>query len=501
MPFDLLSGVLELALSPAVILAVLTGIVLGVTVGAIPGISGDMAMALLLPFVFTLDPAPAIGLLMGVYKGGLFGGSISAIMFGVPGTPGAAATVLDGFAAKQAGYPNKALHTGLYASVIGDFTGVLILVFVAAPLALLALKFGPREFFALYLVSIVIIAAIDKGRVAKGFAAAWFGVLLAMIGRDPFSGAERLTFGIPGFGAGLGLVPVLIGLFAVSEILLQAARTWHERLDNREQSTSELAEAAARNATDRLSWREFRKLWRSIGIGGATGTVIGALPGAGATLAGFLSYGIAQRLSTTPSQFGKGSLEGIAAPEAGNSATAGATLIPLFAFGIPGSGSAALIGAAFMMQGISPGPTMIEENIIIVYAIFVLLLYGSLFNLASSTLLLPHYAKIATLEPRFVLPVVLGLAILGTYATNNTAFDVWVLVGAGLLGVAMRTTGVPVAPLALGFILGPGLERALRQSLILGHNDWSYLFLSPTAASIYIVGLVAMILFMRAARH
>jgi putative tricarboxylic transport membrane protein len=319
-----------------------------------------------------------------------------------------------------------------------------------------------------------------------------------MVGRDPFSGAERLTFGLPALGSGLGLVPVLIGLFAVSEILLQAARTWRES-NSGKASTMAAADVSLHHpANDHLGWREFRSLWRPVAIGSATGTFIGALPGAGATLAGFLSHGLARRASKHPERFGKGSLEGVAAPEAGNSATASATLIPLFAFGIPGSGSAALIGAAFMMQGISPGPTMIDENMAIVYAIFVLLLIGGIFNLLTSKLLLPYYSRIAMLQPRYILPVVLGLAVLGTYATNNVAFDVWVLLAAGLVGVAMRLLAVPIAPLALGFILGPGLERALRQSLILGHNDLAYLVASPAAIAIYAASTVMLMLLFRA---
>lgn len=497
MLIELLTGALQMALSPPVILAVLFGVVLGVTVGAVPGISGDMAMALLLPFVFTMDTAPAIGMLMGVYKGSLFGGSISAIMFGVPGTPGAAATILDGYPAKQAGMPNRALHVGLYSSVIGDFGAVLVLIFVATPLALLALKFGPREFFALYVVSIIIISALDKGKVALGFAAASVGILLSMIGRDPFSGAPRYAFGSSDLAGGLGLVPVLIGLFAVSEIMLQVGRTWRERVRAEHDRVAELAAAEGYDAAaDRLSLREYRCLWRAVSTGVVTGTIVGALPGAGATLAGFLSYGLAQRFSRHGERFGSGSMEGIAAPEAANSATAGATLIPLFAFGIPGSGSAALIGAAFIMQGISPGPTMIESNLMIIYAIFVLLLYGSLFTLVTSKLLLPWYARISMLQPRHVLPVVLGLALLGTYAVSNSVFDVWILVGAGLLGVAMRSIGMPIAPVALGFILGPGLERALRQSLILGFNELDYFFQSAIAAGIYMVTAAVLVLFL-----
>lgn len=499
---ELLISALDVALSPTVLIAVLLGVILGVTVGAIPGISGDMAMALMLPFVFTMDIAPAIGMLMGLYKGSLFGGSISAIMFGVPGTPGAAATILDGFPLKQAGFPNRALHAGLYSSIIGDFTSVLVLIFIATPLAVLALQFGPREFFALYAVSIVIIAALDKGRVALGFSAAAVGILLSMVGRDPFSGAARYAFGSTDLAGGLGLVPVLIGLFAVSEIMLQAGRTFRERFAHLEADVKELAaEQGYDPRTDRLGLREYTTLWRAVLTGAATGTFVGALPGAGATLAGFLSYGLAKRVSRNSDGFGKGSLEGVAAPEAGNSATAGATLIPLFAFGVPGSGSAALIGAAFIIQGITPGPMMIESNLTIVYAIFMLLLYGSIFTLITSKLLLPHYARLSMLPPRYILPVVLALAILGTYAIGNSTFDVWVLLAAGIVGVAMRGVGMPIAPVALGFILGPGLERALRQSLILGFNEPGYFFSGPIALSIYAIAATLLLVFVLVARE
>lgn len=493
---ELLPLAADIAFRPEVLLAVLLGVFLGVTVGAIPGISGDMAMAVLLPFVFTMDAAAAIGMLMGIYKGGLFGGSISAIMFGVPGTPGAAATMMDGYPAKQAGRPNSAMHTALYSSVFGDLAGVMVLIFIATPLAALALKFGPRDFFALYIVSIVVIASLDKGRVVRGFAAASIGVMLSMIGRDPFTGAQRYTFGIPELASGIGLVPLLIGLFALSEIMIQVGRSFHARIQTEAERAAQVAQEAGYDPrNDKLSRQEFRSLWRVMTIGSATGTFIGALPGAGATLAGFLSYALAQRASRRPQFFGKGSMEGIAAPEAGNSATAGATLIPLFSFGIPGSGSAALIGAAFIMQGITPGPQMIEANMPIIYAIFILLVLGTLMNLAVSKALLPYYARISMIPPWIVLPIVVALAVVGTYAISNSVTDVWMLIAAGVFGVLMRGFGIPIPALALGFILGPGFERALRQALMLGQNDWSYLLQSPIALAIYATGAFVMALF------
>ncbi|MFN4100043.1 MAG: tripartite tricarboxylate transporter permease, partial [Pararhodobacter sp.] len=226
---EFLAEAFTLAFAPEVILFACLGIFVGITVGAIPGLSGDMAIAVLLPFVFVLEPAAALGLLVGIYKGSMFGGSISAITFGVPGTAGAAATVIDGYQAKLAGKPNRALHTALYSSLIGDTTSDLILIFLALPLALVALKFGPVEFFALYVVSLTLVAALTMGQVARGIADAALGIMLAMIGRDPITGSQRLTFGLPELSGGIGLIPLLVGVFAVSEIMVQIGRLWASR--------------------------------------------------------------------------------------------------------------------------------------------------------------------------------------------------------------------------------------------------------------------------------
>ncbi len=491
---EFLAEAFALALSPEVMLFALIGIGVGVTVGAIPGLSGDMAIAILLPFVFVMEPAAALGLLVGIYKGSMFGGSISAITFGVPGTAGAAATVIDGYQAKLKGQPNRALHTALYSSIIGDTGSDLVLIFLALPLAAVALMFGPVEFFALYVVSLTLVAALTMGKVARGIAAAALGVMLAMIGRDPITGAQRLTFGLPELSGGIGLVPLLVGVFAVSEIIVQAGRAWMRRSGREMADITARAEALGYDVSkDRLDWPTFRATLKATLLGTGMGTFIGALPGAGASLAAFMSYGVAQRLSRKPQEFGKGSLEGVAAAEAGNSATSGSTFIPLFAFGIPGSATAALFGAALIMMGITPGPTMIKENMSLIYALFIMLIYANLFNFCISKLLLPVYSRLAMIRGEYVLPVVLGLAILGTFAASNSVKDVWVLLAAGLLGVGLRWFGVPLGPLVLGFIVGPGLEQSLRQALMLGRNDWTHLVQSPIAIGIYLGTLAILV--------
>lgn len=491
---EFLAEALALALSPEVMMFALIGIFVGVTVGAIPGLSGDMAIAVLLPFVFVMEPAAALGLLVGIYKGSMFGGSISAITFGVPGTAGAAATVIDGYQAKLNGEPNRALHTALYSSIIGDTTSDLVLIFLALPLAAVALMFGPVEFFALYVVSLALVAALTMGKVARGIAAAALGVMLAMIGRDPITGSLRLTFDMRELSGGIGLVPLLVGVFAVSEILVQAGRAWQRRAGRELDDIAKRAEALGYNpARDRLDWATFRATLKATMIGTGMGTFIGALPGAGSSLAAFMSYGLAQQFSRKPEAFGRGSLEGVAAAEAGNSATSGATFIPLFAFGIPGSATAALFGAAMIMMGITPGPTMIQSNMAIIYALFIILIYANLFNFGISKLLLPVYSRLAMIQPHYVLPIVLALAILGTYAASNSVKDVWMLLAAGVLGVGLRWFGVPLGPLVLGFIVGPGLEQSLRQALMLGRNDWTHLVASPLALGIYLgtLGILA----------
>lgn len=500
---EFLNEALALAFAPEVIIFACLGIVVGITVGAIPGLSGDMAIAVLLPFVFVLEPAAALGLLVGIYKGSMFGGSISAITFGVPGTAGAAATVIDGYQAKLAGKPNRALHTALYSSIIGDTTSDLILIFLALPLALVALKFGPVEFFALYVVSLTLVAALTMGQVARGIAAAALGVMLAMIGRDPITGAQRLTFGLPELSGGIGLIPLLVGVFAVSEIMVQIAWQWAARRVAHDTAIQGSDSQTYDPAADKMDWATFRSTLRATMLGTGMGTFIGALPGAGASLAAFMSYGVAQKLSRRPQDFGKGSLEGVAAAEAGNSATSGATFIPLFAFGIPGSATAALFGAALIMMSITPGPTMMQNNMPIIYALFMILIYANLFNLVASKLLLPVYSRLAMIQPRFVLPIVLGLAILGTYASGNSVKDVWMLLAAGVLGVGLRWFGVPLGPLVLGFIVGPGLEESLRQALMLGRNDWSHLVTSPLALGIYggTIGLLVIFRLLTRARR
>lgn len=487
--------IMQLAFAEAftlgVILFAVLGVLIGITVGAIPGLSGDLAIAIILPIVFTLSPTRALGMLIGIYKGSMFGGSISAISFGVPGTAAAAATVEDGYKAKQKGQPKKALFTALYSSFTGDVIASLTLIFLAIPMARIALMLGPREFFALYVFSLMLIALLTQGNPLKGVGAAAIGLLLGAIGMDPMAGSPRLTFGISVLRGGLQLVPVLVGIFAISELGIQFKNTMISKAvkAKAEQSGESGVLDSYDPSKDKMSLRVYLSTLKATIIGGFTGTFIGTLPGAGSSLAGFVGYGLGKRFSKHSSEFGKGSLEGVAAPEAGNSATCGASLVPLFAFGIPGSATAALIGAALIMQGITPGPRMIQENAPVMYAFFIVLVYASFMNLGLSHILLPLYAKLSMIKTKYLVPVVFMLALIGTYSARNSVFDVWVLLIMGALGFILRKHAFPLGPLVLAFILGPSTERSLRQALVIGRGDFMYLFESPIALGLYAAAL------------
>ena len=475
------------AFQPMTVLYAFIGVALGVTVGAIPGLTGDMAISILLPFVYKVDPTMSLGLLIGIYKGSMFGGSISAISFGVPGTPAAAATVEDGYPLAQKGYPKRAMLQALYSSVTGDFFSSILLIFLTIPMGQLAIQFGPTEFFALYVFSLVVIAILNRDSRTKGILASVLGLLIGAIGTDPVTGASRMTFGIKLFRGGFATVPVLVGTFAISELIIQYANAHREKvLYQLGQAQERLVVELNKNKEDRYTWRHYWDTFRCTVVGSVIGTFIGILPGAGSSIACYLSYGVGRSVAKDGDQFGTGVLNGVAAPEAGNSATCGASIIPLLAFGIPGSATAALIGAALTMQGINPGPTMFSANQVIIYAFFIVVVYASFFNLGVSRLLIPLYAKISKMKPKYLIPIIFALAILGCYTTDNSISNVWTLLLFGVLGVILRKFRIPLGPFVLGYLIGPAAERSLRQALSMNGNNPLVLFQRPIAIAFYI---------------
>jgi len=442
------------------------GVFIGVIVGAIPGLTTPMAVALTLPFTFTLSPVTGILLLLGVYKGGIYGGSITAILINAPGTPAASCTVLDGYPMAKRGEAKRALDIALYSSCVADFISNIALILFAGVLASFALKFGPAEVFTLIFFSLTIISGVSGTQLLKGMASACLGLLLATIGMDLVYGTNRFIFGQTDLLAGLNFIPVLIGLFAVPEIL---------NFFCKEQVKLEKNPLAGIGA----SIKDFFRCFKTIIRGSFIGVILGAIPGIGAAPSAFLSYSEAKRTSKNADNFGKGEIEGVAAAEAGNNGVAGATMIPLLALGIPGDVITAIILGAFMIHGLRPGPLMFNENIELIYAIFMGIMLSSIYLFGIGKICIKFISKISDIPHRILFPVVLILCIFGSYAVNNSTFDIAVMFLMGILGFAMLKLNIPTAPFLIGFILGPMLEDSFRQSLLISRGSYAIFFSTP----------------------
>ena len=375
-------------------LALGAGVVIGVFVGAIPGMTVTMGVALTLPFTFTMHPVTGILLLLGVYKGGIYGGSITAILINTPGTPPAACTVLDGYPLAKRGEAKRALDIALYSSCFADFVSNLALIGLAGFLAAFALRFGPPEFFTLIVFSLTIIAGVSGNQLAKGLVAACLGLILATVGLDLIYGTQRFIFDDYRLMGGLNFIPVLIGLFAIPTIIDNFTRKPSVR-----ERTGALSSVGATLA-------DVKRCFKSMVRGSAIGVVLGAIPGIGGAPSAFLSYSEAKRNSKNPENFGKGEIEGVAAAEAGNNGVAGATMIPLLALGVPGDVITAVILGAFMIHGLRPGPLLFQQNIDIIYAIFMGIMLSSVFLFIAGKLSIRLISRIADLPDRVLMPVV-----------------------------------------------------------------------------------------------
>ncbi|MGI9388032.1 MAG: tripartite tricarboxylate transporter permease [Methyloligellaceae bacterium] len=464
---DNISAAFELVANFESFLALAVGVLVGVFAGAIPGMSATMAVALTLPFTFTLQPITGILLLLGVYKGGIFGGCIPAILIKTPGTPASSATVLDGYPMAENGQAGKALGMALYSSCTADMMSNLALILFAGWLASFALSFGPPEFFTLILFSLTIIAGVSGQSLLKGLLSAALGLLLATIGLDLVYGTNRFNFNDPNLMGGLNFIAVLIGLFAIPEILAYA---W--RPDDGEGNVRSLGQHS-------VTFAEYKRCFRSITRGGLIGVILGSIPGIGAAPAAFLSYSEARRKSPRRDNFGKGEIEGVAASEAGNNGVCGATLIPLLALGVPGDVITAIIIGAFMIHGLQPGPTMFVANANIIYALFMGLIISSFLLLFIGNVAIRLFRYIADVPRSVLLPTVLILCVFGCYAVNNSVFDVMVMFAMGWLGYLMLRLDMPAAPFLIAFILGPLLEDNFRQAMLMSGGSLGVLFRSP----------------------
>lgn len=464
-----------------IILLILAGLLIGVFIGALPGLGPTMVIAILMPLVIPLPATDALLFLIGLYVGGIYGGSISAIWINTPGTPAAAATCLDGFSLTKKGKPMTALQAALYASIFGHFFGSILLFISSQPLARFGLKFGPPEQFALILFSMTVISAVAEENMKKGLVTAIIGLLLSTIGTDPISGARRLTFGIRGLDDGVDLFAILIGVFAVSEVFLEISRL----ATKEEQIITDVKRRAVDD--DRLSLREFFHHWKTLIVSSAIGTFIGALPGIGSGTAAFVSYGWAKRLSKKPEEIGKGAVEGIVAAESANNAACGGALIPLLALGIPGDTVTAVLLGAMIMHGLAPGPLLFIQHITSVRVIYIGIFVSGLFLLILGNWILKASSLIKGVRSSVLWPIIMIVCVVGVFSINNSTFDVKMMFLLGLLGYVFKKYQFPTAPLLISYILGPLLEVSLRQTLILFSKNIPSLF----SRSIFVFFLIA----------
>lgn len=458
------------------------GTMLGIVMGALPGIGSTVAVAMILPFTLTMDQAPAILLLIAIYAGSVYGGSVSAILINTPGTPQSAATCLDGYPMAQRGEAGKALGWATVASVTGGLASALLLIFAAPQLAAFALNFGPIETFALVLLGLTCIVSVSEGSLIKGLLAGMIGLFLASVGGDPITGEARFTFGYFPLISGFNLLAVVIGVFALSEVLIRVS----QKLD----STASLVSFSGIVLPTFSEWKNrLANLLKSVCIGCG----IGVLPGTGAATAAFISYAEARRSSKNAENFGKGEPDGLVASEAANNAVTGGALIPTMALGIPGDAVTAVMLATLTLHGVSPGVRLMSDNPVLIAAIFSGFFLINLLLLPLGMIVSRIAAPLLRMRESFMLAAIAVLCVVGVYFVRGNPLDLLVMVVAGIAGFMLRRQGFPMPPLVIGMVLGPTLEISLRQGLILTEGSFTAFFTGHPIASFLAVAALCML--------
>jgi putative tricarboxylic transport membrane protein len=481
---NLASG-FAVALSPSVLLYAFVGCVVGTLVGVLPGVGPLAGISLLLPATFGLNATTAIVLLAGIYYGAMYGGSTTSILMRIPGEAASVMTCIDGYAMTQKGRAGAALAVSAVGSYIAGTVSVVGLMFLAPPLANFALRFGPPENFGLLVLGLLVLAYMSGGSMAKALAMAALGLLLGMIGIDTMTGFFRFHYGVVELGDGIGVVPVAVGLFGISEILLSAGKA----------TKAEVHKPRLRELLP------FRQEWLDsawpIGRGTVLGFLIGIIPGPGHVISSFVSYSIERRLSKHPERFGHGAIEGVAGPEsANNSATAGA-MVPMLALGLPSGAVPAIMLAALMIHGISPGPLLIQQQPQLFWGFIASMYVGNVVLLILNLPFVGIFVNILRIPYSFLYPSILAFATLGVYAVNNSVVDVWIMAATGLLGYVLRKFEFDIAPIVLGLVLAPMLELSFRQSLAMSAGSYAIFVSRPITAVLLLVALALLLLGLR----
>jgi putative tricarboxylic transport membrane protein len=460
-----------IAATPMNLVLCLAGVFVGTLIGVLPGIGPAATIALLLPVTFNLPPASAIIMLSGIFYGAMYGGSTTAILVNIPGEAASAITCIDGYQMARQGRAGPALGIAAFGSFIAGTFGVFLLMLVAPPVSEFALKFGPPEIFAVMVLGLTILSYLSSGSLLKAIIISLVGLFVGMVGID-ISGVFRFTFGLPDFYDGVGLVPVLMGLFGVAEVLLNLERV----------ITRQIFETRIKGLLpDREDWKVSAL---PILRGTFIGFLLGVIPGPSNTISSFVSYALEKRLSPTPERFGKGAIEGVAGPESANNSACAGNFIPVLTLGIPTSAVMAVIVGAFIIHGVTPGPLLIKSHPDIFWGTIASMYIGNVMLLILNLPLIGIWVRVLKIPYGILFPLILLFCFAGAYANNNSLMDLNVMVFFGLVGYLMKKTGFEPAPMVMAYILCPFLEEAFRQSLIKSHGDFSIFVTRPISATV-----------------
>ena len=471
----------SVALQPVNLFYCFVGVFIGTLVGVLPGIGPVGAMSLLLPTTFKATPEAAIIMLAGIYYGAMYGGSTTSILVNIPGEAASVVTCLDGYQMALQGRAGPALGIAAFGSFIAGTLSILGLMLLAPPLSKFALRFGPPEYFTLMVLGLTILIYLAHGSMSKALIMAAFGIILGLVGLDSINARPRFTFGKMELIDGVGLVPVVMGLFGVSEVLLNIEQV--VRRDVLKTRVKGLLPTV----------KDWRDSTGPIARGSLLGFFLGILPGGGAVISSFISYAVEKRISKHPERFGTGAIEGVAGPESANNAATGGAFIPLMTLGIPPNVIMAMLLGAFMIHGVTPGPLMMKQNPGIFWGVIVSMYIGNIMLLILNLPLITIWVQVLKVPYKILFPLILLFCLIGVYSVNNVVFDIYIMLLFGIMGYLMKKFGYEGAPLVLAFVLGPLMENNLRKSLIISQGDFSIFFVRPLAAASLILALFLLV--------
>ena len=481
---DAFIGGVQMILTPSCLALMLVGVAIGIVFGAIPGLSATMAIALFLPITFGMEASQGIALLLSLYVGGISGGLISAVLLNIPGTAASIATTWDGAPLARKGQAPKALGVGIVFSFFGTLLGILVLMFIAPPIANFAVTFSPMEYFAIGVFSLTMVIGLSGDSLVRGCISGLFGIALGTVGLAPIDSVKRYTFGVYDMQSGFDLLPVLIGLYAVTEIFMAAKKR------GMPPDANEVKQGSFKIRGFGFSLKEFVSQIPNLIRSSAIGTAVGILPGIGGSAANILAYSAAKSSSKHPEEYGTGIIDGIVASESSNNASIGGAMIPLLTLGIPGDTNTAMLLGGLIVQGLAPGPMLFTTNANFIYAIFFGLILASVMMLIVEFFGLRIFVKLLRIPKHILLPIILALCVVGAFATNNRMFDVFSIFIFGMIGYLFHLVKLPLPPVILGFILGPIVEEKLRSGLMYTNGSFLAFFQRPVTAVFLILTIL-----------